>query len=97
MAIFAVTYRYTDDTTTRDNVRAVHRDYLRGLAEQGLLLLSGPYGADEAPGALLMFRGDDKAQVTALVEKDPFTTNGVIAETEITEWEPVIGQLLSAL
>jgi uncharacterized protein len=94
MTIFAVTYRYSDNVATRDNLRTEHRDYLRGLADQGLLLVSGPFGPDEAPGALLLFRADDKAHVDALVEKDPFTPSGVIAETDSTEWEPVIGPLL---
>ena len=94
MTIFAVTYRYSDDVATRDTLRTEHRDYLRGLADQGLLLVSGPFGPDEAPGALLLFRADDKAHVDALVEKDPFTPSGVIAETDTTEWEPVIGPLL---
>jgi uncharacterized protein YciI len=97
MTIFAVTYLYTDDVTTRDSVRAEHRDYLRELADQGLLLLSGPHGPAEAPGALLLLRADDKAQIGELVEKDPFTTSGVLAETEVVEWDPVIGPLLSAL
>ena len=95
MPIFAVTYRYTDDVATRDSVRTEHRDYLRRLAEQGLLLLSGPYGAGEAPGALLLFRADGKAQVTTLVRNDPFSARSVIAETRTVEWEPVIGPLLA--
>ena len=97
MTIFAVTYRYSDDVATRDALRTEHRDYLRGLADQGLLLVSGPFGPDEAPGALLLFRADDKAHVDALVEKDPFTPSGVIAQTDTTEWEPVIGPLLPVL
>lgn len=97
MAIYAVTYRYTDDVAARDRVRPEHREYLRGLADQGLLLLSGPFGADGPAGALLLFRGADEAEVGAHVEKDPFTTNGVIAESAIREWEPVIGPLRSAL
>ena len=97
MTIFAVTYRYSDDVATRDALRTEHRDYLRGLADRGLLLVSGPFGADEAPSALLLFRADDKAHVDALVEKDPFTPSGVIAQTDTTEWEPVIGPLLPVL
>ena len=97
MTIFAVTYRYSDDVATRDNLRTDHRDYLRRLADRGLLLVSGPFGPDEAPGALLLFRADDKAHVDALVEKDPFTPSGVIAQTDTAEWEPVIGPLLPVL
>jgi uncharacterized protein YciI len=91
MTIFAVTYRYSDDVATRDNLRTKHRDYLAGLPTKGLLLVSGPFGPDEAPGALLLFRADDKAHVDALIDKDPFTTSGVIAEAPPPEWEPVIG------
>jgi uncharacterized protein YciI len=96
MTIVAVTYRYTDDVAARDRLLPEHRDYLRGLADQGLLLVAGPYGPDEPRGALLLFRAD-KAQVNALIEKDPFTTSGVIAKTEIAAWEPVIGPLVAAI
>jgi len=94
MPIFAVTYRYSDDVTTRDALRTEHRDYLRGLADQGLLLVSGP---TDPAGALLLFRTDDKTRVDALVEKDPFTTSGVNTAITTAEWEPVIGPLLPAL
>lgn len=97
MPIFAVTYRYSDDVTTRDALRTEHRDYLRDLADQGLLLVSGPFGPTEPAGALLLFHTADKTQVDALVEKDPFTTSGVNAAITSTEWEPVIGPLLPHL
>jgi uncharacterized protein YciI len=97
MTIYAVTYRYTDDVATRERVRPEHREYLGGLADQGLLLLSGPFGPNESPGALLLFRAADKAEVSALIEKDPFTTSGVIASSETREWEPLIGPLRSGI
>ena len=97
MTMFAVTYGYTDDVTTRDSLHTEHRDYLRGFADQGVLLLSGPYGPAEAPGALLLFLADDKAYIAALVAKDPFATSGVIADLHIAQWDPVIGSLLTAI
>jgi uncharacterized protein YciI len=96
MTIIAVTYRYADDVAARDRVLPEHRAYLRALADQGVLLVSGPYGPGEPRGALLLFHAD-KARVTALIADDPFTTNGVIAITEITAWEPVIGPLVPAI
>ena len=63
----------SDDVTTRDRVRPEHRDYLSGLADQGLLLMSGPYGSGP-DGALLLFDTDDRTQVAAMVDKDPFTS-----------------------
>ena len=97
MTIYAVTYRYSDDVATRDRVRPEHREYLRGLADQGVLLLSGPYGPDEPAGALLIVRAEDRSEVAALIEKDPFTTAGVIASSEVVEWNPVLGPLLSGI
>jgi uncharacterized protein YciI len=96
MTIVAVTYRYTDDVAARDRILPEHRRYLRGLADQGLLLVAGPYRLGEPRGALLLFRAD-KAQVNALIEKDPFTAGGVLASTEIVAWEPVIGPVVAAL
>jgi len=97
VAIFAFTYRYSDDVTPRDNLRPEHRDYLRGLADRGLLLVSGPFGPDDPAGALLLFQADDRAEVAALVDNDPFTPSGVIAEATTAVWEPVIGPLLPAM
>jgi uncharacterized protein len=97
MTIYAVTYRYSDDLPTRDRVRPEHREYLRGLADRGHLLLSGPFGPDEPAGGLLIFRAADKAEVGALIEKDPFTISSVIVSSEIAEWDPVIGPLRSGI
>ncbi|MEI4274092.1 YciI family protein [Klenkia sp. LSe6-5] len=95
--IVAVTYRYTEDVALRDEVRPAHRDFLRGLADAGSLLLSGPFGPAAPAGALLLFRADDQAQVQAWVDADPFGTRGVVASATVTEWDPVLGTLLPAL
>lgn len=93
MPVFAVTYRYTDDAEKRAAIRPTHRQYLGGLAEQGLLLVSGPYAPAEAPGALLVYRADSKDEVLAAVEKDPFSVEGLVAEATVTEWTPASGAL----
>jgi uncharacterized protein YciI len=97
MTIYAVTYRYSDDVATRDRVRPEHREYLRGLADQGHLLLSGPFGPDEPAGALLIFRAAGRAEIGALLEKDPFAATGVVASSEVAEWEPLLGPLRSGI
>jgi uncharacterized protein YciI len=97
MTIVAVTYRYTDDVAARERVLPEHRDYLRRLADQGLLLVAGPYGPDEPRGALLLFCGE-KAQVSAVLANDPYrAAGGVIATADIAVWEPVIGPVRAAL
>jgi uncharacterized protein len=93
MPVFAVTYRYTDDAEKRTAVRPTHREYLRGLAEQGLLLVSGPYAASEDAGALLIYQAGTKDEVLTAVEKDPFSTEGLVAGATVTEWDPVSGPL----
>jgi uncharacterized protein YciI len=97
MTITAITHCYPDDVARRDRVLPEHRDWLRGLADQGVLLMSGPYGPDEPLCAVLLFR-PNKAQVRVLIEKAPFAAaGGVIAKTEIAVWEPLIGSALAAI
>ena len=101
MTIFAVTYKYSDDVGTRDALRTEHRDYLRGLADQGLLLVSGPFGPDDPAGALLLFRTNDRSHVEALVGKDPFTVSGVIADattaTQVVILAPIAYAILQTI
>jgi uncharacterized protein YciI len=87
---FAVIYTYTDDTALREATRPTHRDYLRGL---DTLLVAGAWVPGEAPGGLLIFRAEDKAAVQAIVDKDPYSTAGVVANAEIREWAPPLGPL----
>jgi uncharacterized protein YciI len=94
---FAVIYSYTDDAALRDDTRPAHRDYLRGLADDGALLVAGAWAPTEAPGGLLVFRAEDKATVQAHVDEDPFTRAGVVANAEIREWAPPLGPLSAPL
>jgi len=91
---FAVIYTYTDDTELRDATRPAHRDYLR---ECGSLLVAGAWAPGEAPGGLLIFRAEDRSEVQAIVDKDPFTTAGVISAADIREWAPPLGPVAGAL
>lgn len=91
MSIYAVTYTYSDDTALRDAERASHREYLAGLAAEGRMVVSGPWGADEPAGALLLFRGDSADDVRALTAADPFVQVGVVVDQVVREWLPVLG------
>ncbi|MFL1376005.1 YciI family protein [Nocardiopsis protaetiae] len=98
MAVYAVTYIYAENSTAaRDEHRPAHREYLSGLSDQGVNLVSGPFGAQDAPGALLLFRAGSAEEVGALVEKDPFVLAGVVADTQIREWVAVLGPLAEHL
>lgn len=92
MTVFAVEYVYAaDSSAARDETRPAHRDWLAGLAEDGRLLTSGPYG--DGAGALLIFKVQDEAQLNDLLKQDPFAVAGTIAGIRTTEWSPVIGIL----
>ncbi|MGU3433410.1 YciI family protein [Actinomycetes bacterium M1A6_2h] len=92
MAHFVISYTYSSSTTEgRDQYRAEHREWLRGLLDEEVLVVSGPYTDDS--GALIIVLGDDAASVRSLFEKDPFARENLIEETSISEWKPVMGAL----
>lgn len=93
MSIYAVTYTYSDDVALRDAERASHRAYLAGLDE---LVISGPFGADDPAGALLLFRGASADEVRALTAEDPFVKAGVVTDAVVREYLPVLGPLKDA-
>lgn len=90
MPTYAVRYTYDERTDVRDAVRPEHRAYLSGLADQGVLLGSGPF-ADGAPGALLVFRTADRDALDAVVAADPFTREGLVREADVRTWDLVLG------
>jgi hypothetical protein len=86
---FAVEYRYVEDVPKRHAVRPEHRDFLRGLAEQGKVLAAGAWTADD--GGLLLFDVDDEAEMQKILDNDPYQAAEVIASTKVTPWTPVLG------
>lgn len=65
---------YTAPLEQVDAHRAPHVDWLKQLADEGLMLLAGR--TDPPTGGVLIFRGD-KAEVEPLAQTDPFVANGV--------------------
>ncbi len=90
MTVFAVQYTYDERTALRDQVRPEHRAFLRGQADIGLLLGSGPW-AEGPAGALLVFRTATREALDAILVADPFARVGVITATEVRVWDVVLG------
>ena len=88
MAKFAVILTYSDDNEKRQAVRPSHRDYLRGLADQGKLLHAGPFVDDS--GSLIIYEADSSDEVQAILDADPFSKEGVITDSVIREWNRVL-------
>ena len=91
MSIFAVSYTYTDDVATRDEVRPGHRDFLRGLNADGVVRASGP--VDGGIGALVIVEAESAEAALRILDADPFALRGVIAERSVRQWDVVIGGL----
>lgn len=93
MSLFVVHYTYSDDTGAREEHRPAHREFLGALAQEGVVLLSGPYAeVEEAPdAALLLLRGQSAAEVVELLREDPFQQQGLVEEVSVREWAPVLG------
>lgn len=94
---FAVMYFYGPDVALQDAMRPAHLAHLRRLVDAGTLIASGPWGPRDARGGLLVFRTEDSAAIQAIVDIDPFITEGVVATSEIHEWVPLLGPAAQAL
>jgi uncharacterized protein YciI len=91
MSIYAVSYTYSDDVATRDEVRPSHRDFLRGLNAEGVVRASGP--VDGGVGALVIVEAESADDALRILDVDPFQVRGVIAERGVRRWDVVIGGL----
>lgn len=92
MTVFAVSYSYTADSETINQVRPAHRAFLAGLAEDEVILASGPTTDGQAPHALLLVQAASEQECWEKLDPDPFAVAGVIAERSARPWNPVIGQ-----
>jgi len=95
MATFAVTYHYGADTApARDQRRPEHVEFLKRHFDGKRLLLSGPFGADEQPGAELIWDASTKAELESVLDQDPFSVNGLIAERDVRQWNIFFGAIV---
>ena len=90
MTVFAVHYRYVDQSEVVTANRPAHRDFLRGLLEEGIVLAAGAY-TDGPAGALLIFRGDSAEQIAGLLADDPFQQLGLVQDYQIRPWGQAMG------
>jgi uncharacterized protein YciI len=88
MPLFAAILTYTDDAERIQNVRPKHREYLKGLLDQGKIVQSGPFTDDS--GALIIYEAEDISEAQVMLTNDPFATNGVIVSAELKEWKIVM-------
>jgi uncharacterized protein YciI len=73
-------------------VRPAHREYLAGLAARGKLVVAGPWANDT--GAVVVYDVADREELERILAEDPYTPAGVVAETRVREWTPIVGSWL---
>ncbi|MCW2721544.1 MAG: uncharacterized protein QOG20_1107 [Pseudonocardiales bacterium] len=91
MALFAVVWRYTDDTALLDEVRPLHREYLGDMVQRGVVRQAGPFG--DGSGGLLVYDVADEHELQKWIAEDPFSVRGVVVESRSWPWTPVVGPL----
>ncbi|MEJ7763721.1 MAG: YciI family protein [Thermomicrobiales bacterium] len=72
------------DREVRDAARPRHREYLQHLLDTGKLHESGPFTDDS--GAAIVYRAADEAEARKLLENDPYSQDGALAEARLVEW-----------
>ncbi|NUS43165.1 MAG: hypothetical protein HOQ24_05690 [Mycobacteriaceae bacterium] len=88
--IFAVHYTYAEATVPgRDQHRPAHRDWLRSLVGEGVVLSSGAY--PDGSGALILVTAADVGAAERLMTADPFLRNNLVENVRVVEWKPVMG------
>ncbi|MET0967422.1 MAG: YciI family protein [Nakamurella sp.] len=90
MPVFAVQYSYVDQPEVVTQHRPAHRDFLRALLDQGIVLAAGAY-TDGPAGALLIFRGDSQEHIGRILAEDPFQKLGLVQQCEIRAWGQAMG------
>jgi uncharacterized protein YciI len=70
-------------------VTDLHRAYLHGLHEKGLLLVAGPL--DPRYGGALILRVPDVPTLDTIRDEDPYVTSGV-AQYELLPWAVATGK-----
>lgn len=93
MTVYAVRYDYSEQAAARDEHRPAHRAFLATLADDGVLLLSGPF-SDRPDGALIVLEADDAEAARALLREDPFQQQGLVERVTVREWTLVLGSWL---
>lgn len=90
MAFFTVEMTHPDGEGWGRHA-AAHVAYLRRLVAEGTLVASGPLKKTSLRAGFLIMKAGSRAEVEALVEADPFASNGLILSLTIKEWDPLFG------
>lgn len=88
--LYVLRYDYVEGILER---RAPHREahlaHAREWKDAGRIVMAGAVG-DPPTGALLVFRVDDKADVDAFADADPYVAAGLVTARRVEPWAVVV-------
>jgi uncharacterized protein YciI len=91
MAYFVLLYDVVEDyLERRAPLREDHLRLAREARERGELVMAGAL-ADPVDGAILVFRGDDRAVAERFAEADPYVRNSLVTRWRVRPWTVAIG------
>lgn len=91
-AIYLVRFEHPDEAGWQAWVRP-HVGWIREQVEQGVVIASGPSVGTPTRQGLLVMRAADRSDLEAIIRTDPFWVNGIIDNLQITQWDPLFGDL----
>jgi len=77
--------RYSEEIADRETIFRGHLDNIGRMAEDGSLLLAGPFGAHDLIRGIYIFDVESIAEAESLAATDPAVQAGLL-EVELVEW-----------
>jgi uncharacterized protein YciI len=91
MAFFAVVGKYTDDAELIEAARGPHGAYLKEQVANGVVRVAGPF--EDGTGGVLVVEAGDQTELKSLLDGDPYVAQGVVVDSQIFPFKPVLGAL----
>jgi uncharacterized protein len=86
MSWYLVELHYVPDKV--DQVRQVHREYMAALVQQGRIGFAGRF-ADNT-GGLFLYRADSEEDLAALMDADPYYTQGATSHRTVRAFDAAV-------
>ena len=81
-----------DGPAKRPIHRPEHLERLESLAQQGRLILAGPF--TDQTGSLVVIEADSLAEAETFAHEDPYTIHGVFQQVEVHPFKQVLPDAL---